>query len=133
MKYTKVLAVLAIVLAGGLLMACSSGAPQNSSSAASSGKVQKIAASVNITLNEWSLILDTVPMNAGAITIVVKNEGKMKHDLVLTGNGVNAKTKTLEPGETETLTVDLAPGTYNLVCSVPGHSLLGMSSQFTLR
>lgn len=136
MKGMKGFAVLVMVLAAGMLGACSSGIPQTSkvtASTASSGGTPKNAALVHVTLNEMSFQLDAVPTNAGTITFVVTNEGSIKHDFVLTGNGVNVQTVKLGPGETERLTVELAPGTYNLVCSLPGHSLLGMKGQFTLQ
>ena len=37
-----------------------------------------------------------------------------------------------EWGKTATLTVNLQPGTYQVVCSIPGHVQLGMIIQLTV-
>ena len=61
-----------------------------------------------------------------------KNDGKIEHDLVIEGNGVDEKTPTIEPGKTATLKVDLKPGTYDVYCSIPGHKQAGMDVKLTV-
>ena len=61
-----------------------------------------------------------------------KNDGKIEHDLVVEGNGVDEKTPTIEPGESATLKVDLKPGTYDVYCSIPGHKQAGMDVKLTV-
>ena len=39
----------------------------------------------------------------------------------------------LHPGDTETLTLDLAAGTYTLYCSLLGHEDAGMRTDITVR
>ena len=41
-------------------------------------------------------------------------------------------TQTINQGATASLTVDLTPGTYAIVCTVPGHDLLGMKGTVTV-
>ena len=62
----------------------------------------------------------------------VKNDGKIEHDLVIQGNGVDEKTPTIEPGKSATLKVDLKPGTYDVYCSIPGHKQAGMDVKLTV-
>jgi uncharacterized cupredoxin-like copper-binding protein len=63
---------------------------------------------------------------------VVRNEGDTPHDFAISGDGVEEKTPMLDPGETATLEVELEPGTYAYVCTVPGHAMLGMQGEFTV-
>ena len=72
------------------------------------------------------------PLAAGSYTFEVENDGKIEHDLVVQGNGVDAKTPTIEPGKSATLNVDLKPGTYDVYCSIPGHKQAGMDVKLTV-
>jgi uncharacterized cupredoxin-like copper-binding protein len=62
----------------------------------------------------------------------VQNDGKIPHDLVVEGNGIDEKTPLLDAGQSKTLSVDLKPGTYDLYCSVPGHKEAGMDVKLTV-
>ena len=44
----------------------------------------------------------------------------MPHNLVVQGAGVDEATSDLAPGTSESLTVELKPGTYDFFCSDPG-------------
>ncbi|HEX9416300.1 MAG TPA: plastocyanin/azurin family copper-binding protein [Gaiellaceae bacterium] len=72
-------------------------------------------------------------LKAGSYDFEAKNTGKLGHDLVVVGPGVdNEKTPVYDPGQTETLKVTLQPGTYDLYCSVPGHKQAGMDLKLTV-
>jgi uncharacterized cupredoxin-like copper-binding protein len=90
------------------------------------------ATKVDVSETEFKITLAQTPTAAGSYEFVVKNDGKIPHDLVVSGNGVNAKTSLLNPGQSETLKVDLKPGTYDLYCSVPGHKQAGMDVKVTV-
>ena len=70
----------------------------------------------------------------GKVTFMVRNAGKIQHDLVISGASVKgaAKTPLLDPGTSATLTVTLAAGSYTLYCSVPGHRAAGMVATLTV-
>jgi len=85
-----------------------------------------------VTEVDFKIQLPKTTFKAGPITFQVTNSGKVPHDLVVKGNGVNAKTPLLNPGQSKTLKVDLKPGTYELYCSVPGHKQLGMDLHITV-
>jgi plastocyanin len=70
--------------------------------------------------------------SAGAITFVVTNDDPMPHDFAIEVNGAEHKTAMIDAGKTESLTVDLEPGTYQYRCTVTGHSLAGMRGTFTI-
>jgi plastocyanin len=65
-------------------------------------------------------------LKAGDYDLEVQNIGQIGHDLVIDGPGVKKKTPVFDSGQTESLKVTLAPGTYFLYCSVPGHKQAGM-------
>ena len=81
---------------------------------------------------EFKIALPKTAVHAGQITFDVQNDGKIPHDLVVQGNGVDAKTPLLDAGQSKTLSVDLTPGTYDLFCSVPGHKEAGMDVKLTV-
>lgn len=90
------------------------------------------AQSVTAKETEFKIALPKIAVHGGPVTFDVRNDGKIQHDLVIQGNGVDAKTPLLNAGESKTLTVDLKPGTYDLFCSVPGHKEAGMDVKLTV-
>jgi uncharacterized cupredoxin-like copper-binding protein len=86
---------------------------------------------VTVVTEDFSLLLDA-QAGPGETTFVVKNEGSMPHDFAIRGNGVDEKTPMIAPGESAELTVELEPGMYTYVCTLPGHEQLGMSGTFTV-
>ena len=82
---------------------------------------------VAVKETEFKIALATQTFKAGRYEFDVDNGGKIDHDLVVKGPGVNdEKTPLLAAGKTTKLTVDLKTGTYELYCSVPGHKQAGM-------
>ena len=82
-----------------------------------------------VTEDEFHVILASKKIAPGSYTFVVTNKGPSSHNLTINGPGVAGKaTPTFAPG-TQTLTVTLKKGTYDLFCSVPGHRALGMDTK----
>ena len=73
-------------------------------------------------------------------TVNVLNQGGIAHNLKVE-RGPNPRRETDElagtpsflKGDTEQLRIDLEPGRYVMVCSVPGHRELGMTGRLTVR
>ena len=126
-------ALAALALAGA---ACSSGG--------SSG-----AEKVNVGLAEYTISpsLQTVP--AGKVTFDVHNDGTTTHEMVVvkakdasgrlpvekgeaSEAGSVGEVADLEVGKSGTMNIKLAPGTYVLICNLPGHYLGGMHTVFTV-
>jgi plastocyanin len=83
--------------------------------------------SVPVTESEFKIDLPSTTLTAGTYTFDLTNKGRVGHDLVFNGPGVdNEKTPVIDPGKTAKLTVDLKSGTYDVYCSVPGHKAAGM-------
>jgi nitrite reductase (NO-forming) len=75
----------------------------------------------------FDLTQSTVP--SGHVTFVIVNKGQQVHNFSITG----VKTgKLLSPGQSETWTVALPPGSYNYQCDVPFHAGYGMVGSFTV-
>ena len=90
---------------------------------------QKVA----VTESEFKIALPTTSFKAGSYEFDLKNDGKIDHDLVVKGPGVdNEKTPVTGAGKTAVLKVDLESGTYELYCSVPGHKGAGMDVKITV-
>jgi uncharacterized cupredoxin-like copper-binding protein len=87
---------------------------------------------VPVTETEFKIALPQSTLAAGSYSFEVKNDGKIEHDLVVEGNGVDEKTPTIGAGKTATLKVDLKPGTYDVYCSIPGHKQAGMDLKLTV-
>ena len=82
---------------------------------------------VTVTESEYKL----TPPNAqaakgGEIQIQVKNDGGTQHALEIDAPGGEVKSKTLAPGDSQTLTANLKPGTYEMYCPIDGHKGKGM-------
>ena len=94
------------------------------------GAAKTVAAgvSVNATEIEYKITLSTHKVHHGVVTFVVKNAGKIPHNLTIQGG---THTANIAPGATAKLTVTLKKGAYTLYCSVPGHRQLGMVTKLT--
>jgi uncharacterized cupredoxin-like copper-binding protein len=140
--------LLTIALAG-----CSSSTPASSPSGGST--------TVNATLQEWAILLDQSSVPAGSITFAVTNEGPDEvHEIVViktdlapnklptddTGSVIEdaagvenvGEIGDLATGATENLTLDLAAGSYVLICNIytadthQSHYAMGMRTAFTV-
>ncbi len=112
---------------------------------------------IAVKLAEWSVTPDASSAPAGEVTFNITNEGSNVHELVVfktdlaaddlptTEEGgatvVDEEAEGLElvdevediaPGSSATLTVNLEPGNYILLCNVPGHFEQGMHATFTV-
>ena len=94
---------------------------------------------VTVKLSEYKFSPSHVTITKGG-TITAQNVGKIAHDLTIQ-KGPNAKvtskklaaTPQFPPGSSQLLTVSLKPGTYGMVCTVPGHRQLGMVGTVTVK
>jgi uncharacterized cupredoxin-like copper-binding protein len=101
-------------------------------------------ADANVTLGDMWIKSDVPSVKAGKVTFSVENEGATIHGLALAKTPVSAegghidhasllfKGKDLAGGESETITADLKPGKYELVCHIAGHYMAGQKLAFTV-
>jgi plastocyanin len=88
------------------------------------------APTVDAHLTEFAIELSSAQIGAGG-TITVHNGGTTAHDLAV--RTTELTTGSIEPGATATLDVsDLEPGTYELICTIPGHVGSGMTTTLVI-
>jgi uncharacterized cupredoxin-like copper-binding protein len=118
---------------------------------AANGFAGSAAATVRVTLKEFTLKPSTTSVKSGDITFVVVNRGRVDHELVVlrTKGPANAlplastrdvyevgrvgKTPRIDAGRRKNLTLTLKPGHYSLICNLPGHYRAGQLADFTAR
>ena len=83
---------------------------------------------VHVQEREYKITLSRAKVPHGSVTFVVKNVGKISHNLTVQGGKA---TPNINPGKTAKLTVTLKKGSYTLYCSIPGHRQLGMVAKLT--
>jgi uncharacterized cupredoxin-like copper-binding protein len=107
--------------------------------------------SVNGVVKEWSVTVDAGSAMAGEVTFTVANQGSIGHEFLVVKTDIEVGKIPLdgdhfpEPadglevideigefpkGTTESLTLMLEPGKYQLVCNLPGHYAAGMHVGF---
>lgn len=83
---------------------------------------------------EYSVYPTHNPVAAGSVGFDVSNFGQDDHDLTIARDGVVlARTGVVNPGDRQAVTVDLAPGTYELYCSLYDHRRLGMDATLVVQ
>ncbi|MCL6642289.1 MAG: cupredoxin domain-containing protein [Candidatus Bipolaricaulota bacterium] len=88
---------------------------------------------ISIVLKEWQIIPARVTIKAGKVRFVVKNQGTVDHGFEVEGADLEEEIDPFPPGRTRTLELDLAPGTYEIYCQVPGHEELGMKGELIVK
>jgi len=83
------------------------------------------AAEVTVVASEFRFEPSTITIPAGeAVNITLVNEGALPHDLTIPALGVRV---VAGPGGQETVGLARPPGgTYEILCSLPGHAEAGM-------
>lgn len=83
------------------------------------------APAVEVRASEMAFTPAELTLTTGEpVNITVVNDGRLFHDFTLEAAGVRLN---LDPGEQATAAVLLsAPGTFEAICTVPGHAAAGM-------
>ena len=102
------------------------------------------ASTITATMGEMFIRSSTTTGKAGKVTFHVTNSGAMDHWFAimrapvalqsgaLDAAAVLAKTTQLAPGQKATISATLSPGSYELVCLMPGHYNAGQHEAFTV-
>ncbi len=81
---------------------------------------------LHVAINEYRLNPASARVSAGVLTIEIHNYGRLAHNLVVSENGqTTGSTKPLFPGQSAELSLNLAPGTYQLTSSILNDQALG--------
>ena len=94
------------------------------------------ATTINAVLREWAIDMDQTEASAGTITFMVTNEGRMQHNLTVlssTGATLGATPNFAGSAGAQPLEVTLEPGTYTIICSLPGHATRGQQTTLIVK
>jgi hypothetical protein len=104
-------------------------------------------------LKEWAVSVDTDSVPAGEVTFEITNNGTIQHEFLvvktdiadgkipvngdhfsesLEGIDVIDEIGEFDMGTTESLTLTLEAGNYQLVCNIPAHYTAGMHTAFVV-
>lgn len=144
MKKASVL-ILPSLLAVGLLSACSTpqsnatAKPAQQAVASTTSQAQSSTSQqstnpneVKLNMNEFSFSPNLINVKAGEkVHFVLTNSGKVGHDI---NNNQLKLDKDVDPGKTVTYdwTTPSNPGSYQIICDVPGHKEQGMKLTFNI-
>ena len=108
-----------------------------------------LAHKVNVSLKEFKVNPNAAQAAAGKVTFKVHNAGTVTHEFVVlkTNTPANAllkgdradesgnvgETGDLKAGASKTLSLNLPPGHYALICNLPGHYKAGQHTDFTVK
>jgi plastocyanin len=91
------------------------------------------AQEVTVTGVDFKFEPNTISVTAGEpFDVVFQNEGTQPHTFTLQG-GTSFELKADPGGSDSGSLAALKPGTYDFVCSVPGHAQLGMTGAITVK
>jgi plastocyanin len=110
------------------LVACS--APADSNAPASEAAADALA----VNLMDFMIDPSELEATGPTVTMDVTSDGPTPHNLTVRDEAgeVVMATADLSVGDTETITADLEPGDYTILCSLAGHESLGMSGTLTV-
>ena len=138
--------------------ACGSSTPTSSGSPSSPSETTASSASgatIDATEKDFSIALGSSTAQTGSVTFDITNNGPSTHEFVVFQTDLTEDQLPLSDDETEvdeegegltavdevedikantsgSLTVDLQPGSYVVICNLPGHYKLGMHAAFTV-
>ena len=92
------------------------------------GTVQLAANPTQIAYEQSSLT-----SKPGKVTIDFTNPSALQHDVAIEQNGEEIASTALIAESKDSVTAELAPGTYTFLCNVPGHAEAGMEGTLTVK
>jgi len=125
--------ILPTVLAAAALAGCGSDDDEPGRTA-----TVEAGAPIEVVGDEYSFDPETLIVEAGGqeatLEIALRNEGALAHNLKVVRDGSElGGTPTFQGGRTESGTVTLGPGSYEMVCTVGNHADLGMVGTLEVR
>jgi manganese oxidase len=121
--FAAILAVLALVFATAVALV---GRDDDDGDAGGAGG----GAAITVELSEFAITPAAITVPEGG-QLTVTNAGSTPHNLSITGTDIT--TADLDGGASETLDLSsLAPGDYEVLCTIPGHADSGMTGTLTV-
>ena len=132
-RRTPRIAALAGLTAALALGACSGddGPTEAKGTASEPATTDASGMTVNVEAHDISFAPKEFQTTAGDVTIRYTNSGAIQHTLLIDGMD-GFKLDVTKSGDTDTGTVNLAPGAYAMYCDVPGHRAAGMEARLVV-
>jgi hypothetical protein len=81
---------------------------------------------LQVALSEYRVNPRAASVSTGFLTLVVRNYGRLTHNLVIAQNGrPQAATPSIAPGSEATIVLQLSPGTYTMSSTILSDADLG--------
>lgn len=97
---------------------------------AAGGGAGSTESTTEVTLTEWAIEPSALAAAAGG-RLLVENHGTVSHNLTI--RDTELATPDIEPGGDATLDLSsLPPGSYEVLCSIPGHADQGMTGSLVI-
>jgi uncharacterized cupredoxin-like copper-binding protein len=112
---------------------------------------EKVGSPVAVALTEMKIVPVPTTAAAGQVSFVVKNAGKLPHEMVVIKTdkaaadlgpadsagtvpetGAQGETGDIAAGTNKTVKLKLVAGHYALICNIAGHYAAGMHADFTV-
>ena len=155
----SIFAVLAVLISGATLLAVAFklqkktekvAAPVAAATPAVKPAATPLPRNVDVTLAQFAVSPRVPKARAGKVTFRAHNAGTITHEFVVIktsklaadlpivkGRASEAnnigETGDVKAGQTKSVTINLAPGHYALICNLPGHYLAGQHTDFTVQ
>lgn len=83
---------------------------------------------VGVVMREFEFEPRPLVAKAGRVRFQLINRGSVEHDFMIPElmGEMEHERDLVQPGQSKTIEVDLKPGVYEAVCTVPGHKEAGM-------
>ena len=112
--------------AGVAITSSKPGAPEKTD-AAEGNYAEFAGGQIEIAFLEYEMKPNKIRVKPGAVTFVLRNEGRFAHDFHVEGPGVDAYAAKFSPGRTVRLEVALPEGEYKISCPLSNHDQRGMN------
>ncbi|HEY6888741.1 MAG TPA: sulfocyanin-like copper-binding protein [Solirubrobacter sp.] len=93
----------------------------------------KYPARTGVDLSEWTIRPTYRTLATGRVVFNAANLGEDDHNLSVRSGATEYGKVDLSPGDTDSLVLQLPPGTYTLYCSLQGHEEQGMRADIIVR
>jgi plastocyanin len=118
-----------------LVAACAGPAATSAPTSTASAATSPVASSTAVAVTERDFeILPATTTVPGNVTFNVHSDGPTPHNFNLrdASGKVVLSSKDLRKGDADSVSAQLAPGTYTFFCAFPGHESLGMHGTLTV-
>ncbi len=130
-----VLIIAVLVLGGSKPAAFVTAVPSGGGSAVAGGGPDKPAPApdneLNVVEKDFAIAADKTTLKAGSIKFNVTNNGPSPHNIEVVE--LKKFTPNIDAGKSASMSFDLQPGTYTVICNIPGHEQLGMKITLTVQ